>query len=72
MMGAEDIFNASRIAIDVNENAAVLITMPAPASIASWIQSMIFASLFYWRNSTGTPLASSRHCDSICASVVVP
>ena len=45
-IGPENIFSASRIAIDVNEKPAGLMTMPAPSSIASWIQSMIWPSAF--------------------------
>ncbi|OWK19634.1 hypothetical protein AJ88_41050 [Mesorhizobium amorphae CCBAU 01583] len=45
-IGPGNIFRASRIAIDVKEKPAGLMTMPAPSSIASWIQSMIWPSLF--------------------------
>ena len=73
MIGPGNIFSASIKAMDVKVHPAGLMTMPAaPASIASWIQSMSCASLLVWRNSSGRSPASLRHIASISAKVVRP
>ena len=53
MIGPGNIFSASRIATEVKLRPAGLMMMPAPSSIASWIQPTISPSQFDWRNSSG-------------------
>jgi hypothetical protein len=72
MIGPLNIFSASRGAIEVKVNAAGLMMIAEPSSIASWTHSISLSSLLVWRNSTGRAPAASRHQTSTSESVVVP
>ena len=52
--------------------AGLIATPAAPASMASWIQSISCDSELVWRNSSGRSPASARHIASTSASVVLP
>jgi hypothetical protein len=60
------------IATEVKVKPAGLMTIAAPLSIASWIQSMSSCSAFDWRNSTGHFPAALRQIARPAARVVLP